>query len=142
MNKKQLKQVMLEVLDGFNDYNKDEWYVTDREVAEFGIKALAEQLNIDLTEELEQQKDTTVLTVAQLKSAARCDTPIHYRFEPYDPEDETINYVGPINDTQSDGYYGLSRDEIFDLDSDPCSAAIFETDVGVDTYYVVSAGER
>ncbi len=56
MNKKQLKQVMLEVLDGFNDYNKDEWYVTDREVAEFGIKALAEQLNIDLTEELEQQK--------------------------------------------------------------------------------------
>lgn len=134
MNKKQLRQAMIEVINSFNDDSRDEWYGTDREYAKFGIESLAEHLNIKLDLYNELAPSPEQLTVAQLKLAARYDRPITYTLKHHDPCQEDIKYVGVINDTQDNGYYGLSREEIFELDMDFEALCVFDLDCGIETY--------
>jgi hypothetical protein len=48
MNKKELKAIMEEILANECDHDRDDWYCTSREVAEYGLKLLADKLNIEL----------------------------------------------------------------------------------------------
>jgi hypothetical protein len=48
MNKKELKAIMEEILANESDHDRDDWYCTSREVAEYGLKLLADKLNIEL----------------------------------------------------------------------------------------------
>lgn len=135
MNKKQLKQAMIDVIKSYSDENKDDWYTTDRQAAMFGIEALAHELNIDLDLETELAVPVPLqLTVSELKLAARYDRPIRYSLKHHDPSQGDIEYIGVINDTQDDGYYGLSREEVFELDMDPFALCTFDLDCGIETY--------
>lgn len=131
--KKQIKDLMIKVINSSDDSHKDEWYVSDREVVEFGIKALAHELNIELNLD-EEAKPPTLLTVSQLKRAVKYDRPILYELNHHDPSQEDIRYVGVINDTQDSGYYGISSEEVFDLDMDPFALCTFDLDCGIETY--------
>lgn len=48
MTKKELREIMLEVIHSCDDEDRDEWYSTERNFTEYGIKKLAERLRIDL----------------------------------------------------------------------------------------------
>lgn len=49
LTKKKIKEIMLQVINNQDDdTSKDSWYATNKTFAAFGIKLLAEQLNIDL----------------------------------------------------------------------------------------------
>ena len=48
LTKKKLKEIMLQVIDNQDGESKNEWYTTNQTFARFGIKLLAEELNIDL----------------------------------------------------------------------------------------------
>ena len=130
---KQIKDLMIKLISYSDDSSKDEWYVTDRDIMEIGIKALAHELNIELNLD-EEVKPPTLLTVSQLKRAVKYDRPILYELRHRDPSQENIRYVGVVNDTQDKGYYGLSSEEVFDLDMDPFALCTFELDGGIETY--------
>lgn len=55
LTKKNLKEIMLQVIDNQDGENRDEWYTSNQTFARFGIELLAKELNIDL--ELEEDYD-------------------------------------------------------------------------------------
>lgn len=48
LTKKNLREIMLQVIDDQDNTHKDEWYTTHQTFARFGIELLAKELKIDL----------------------------------------------------------------------------------------------
>lgn len=50
MTKKELKQKMVEFIERQNEFNKEEWYISDKALAAYIIVEFANDLGIDLKE--------------------------------------------------------------------------------------------